>query len=325
MISAQIAYEHWHRYFYAGEYVQGKKVLDIASGEGYGSYYLSRSAESVMGVDISKDAVTHAQGTYTNKNLEYREGSVDAIPVEGNGVFDVIVSFETIEHIDEKTQHAFMKEVQRLLKSTGVLIISTPNKHLYSDVPGSHNEFHIKEFQRDEFSAFLKGSFKHVEFLGQKIFGASFVWPLEEKKKTSFSAYKIEATDTGFVQTNQALEELYVVAVCSNTELDTHDDSSLLIDIDERFLKEKDELIAHFRQHNDQTHEQLSHVITAHEKEIQALLQQKQMAEEEQRRLAEQIHYKDEEIQSIHSSWSWKLSSPLRILGTFVRNRNKKS
>jgi 2-polyprenyl-3-methyl-5-hydroxy-6-metoxy-1,4-benzoquinol methylase len=57
----EIWVEHWHRYHFAARWCEGKRVLDVACGEGYGSALLARGASRVTGVDISPEAVAHAQ------------------------------------------------------------------------------------------------------------------------------------------------------------------------------------------------------------------------------------------------------------------------
>ena len=101
LASAQISYEHWHRYMFASYFTKNCNVLDIACGEGYGSAYLSKNAKEVIGVDISPETVEWAKKTYINHNLKFITGSCEMIPVDGKNIFDVIVSFETIEHIGE--------------------------------------------------------------------------------------------------------------------------------------------------------------------------------------------------------------------------------
>src|SRR3569832_184980 len=90
--------EHLHRYALAKEFVQGKKVLDIACGEGYGSNLLAEAAEMVQGVDIDESIIAKAKNKYTAKNLRFAGGSVEKIPFDASS-FDVVVSFETLEHI----------------------------------------------------------------------------------------------------------------------------------------------------------------------------------------------------------------------------------
>jgi 2-polyprenyl-3-methyl-5-hydroxy-6-metoxy-1,4-benzoquinol methylase len=163
----ETSYEHWHRYQYASLFVEKKEVLDIACGEGYGSYLLAKTAKRVVGIDISKSVVNQAASKYMLRNLDFKQGSLDAIPIEGSANFDVVVSFETIEHVPGEQQEAFLKEVKRLLKPGGFLLMSTPSKLAYSDIPSYKNEFHVKEFYVDEFRDFLQEHFANVMLVGQ--------------------------------------------------------------------------------------------------------------------------------------------------------------
>ena len=133
--------EHYHRYFLARELVEGKRVLDIASGEGYGSAILAQLAKHVTGVDISQEAVDAARDKYQKNNLDYVCGSVTAIPLPDHSV-DMVVSFETIEHLTEQTE--MLAEIRRVLIPEGILVISSPDKLTYSDIPVYHNEVHVK-------------------------------------------------------------------------------------------------------------------------------------------------------------------------------------
>ena len=75
-IHGSIELEHLHRYLFARQFSLGKRVLDIASGEGYGSALLAQSAANVIGVDIAAEAVAHAKVKYQADNLEFKIGSV---------------------------------------------------------------------------------------------------------------------------------------------------------------------------------------------------------------------------------------------------------
>src|SRR5262245_57043991 len=132
----ETAYEHWHRYLFAAQFVAGKAVLDVASGEGYGSDWLARTAARVIGVDLDPEAVRHAASKYLRPNLEFRQGPAEAVPVEGRHVLDAVVCFETIEHLWAEQQRRLLAEVVRLLRPGGVALFSTPNKLLHSDRPG---------------------------------------------------------------------------------------------------------------------------------------------------------------------------------------------
>jgi len=213
-----ISYEHWHRYLFAAQFANGKTVLDIASGEGYGSALLARTAQRVVGVDLDQEAVKHAAAKYPLANLEFRRGTIGEIPVEGSHVFDVIVSFETIEHVEEEQQLRFGAEVKRLLKSQGVLLVSTPDKLFYSDRTGHRNEFHHREFYRDSFLSFLRRYFKSVKLLGQKVYPASYIWPLGAPPGP-VNEHQLGFRDGGFSPVEgDRKEALFLVAVCTDSD-----------------------------------------------------------------------------------------------------------
>jgi len=159
-----IRQEHLHRYAWCLPLVEGKDVLDVASGEGYGSAMMAGRARSVRGVDISIDAVTHASERYAGvSNLQYLQGSAAAIPLPDASV-DVVVSFETIEHLYE--QEEMMAEIRRVLRPDGVMVMSSPNKEVYSDRAGYHNEYHVKELYLGEFQALVARHFPASRLCG---------------------------------------------------------------------------------------------------------------------------------------------------------------
>ena len=241
--AAQISYEHWHRYLYAMQFVVGKDVVDIACGEGYGSYLLAQTAKSVMGIDLSDEAITFAKKVYRKKNLSFLQGSVEKIPVAGTKKLDVIVSLETIEHVNEKSQKAFLKEIKRLLRDDGIFIVSTPNKLLYSDIPKYKNEFHLKEFYEQEFYDFLRNYFREVVLFGQKIFTGSNMWYLgRAQQEESFSEYHISNNGKKFEVNDDEKEALYLIAVCSDSRIKAAK-NSFLLDKSLSILSERDEQI----------------------------------------------------------------------------------
>jgi SAM-dependent methyltransferase len=161
-----VFWEHVFRYAFACQRVRGLSVLDIASGEGYGTSALSKIASHVVGVDISAEAVEHARAKY---NLDFRVGSAEKIPIESASV-DAVVSFETIEHVPDPK--LFLMEVFRVLKPNGTFILSTPNKDVYhrDEAP---NKFHCSEMRLNEFVDLLAESFQVDELFGQTYPGGS--------------------------------------------------------------------------------------------------------------------------------------------------------
>ncbi len=158
--------EHLHRYAIAMDFVQDKEVLDIACGEGYGSNLLAENARQVSGIDIDNNIISKAKNKYRKKNLQFLTGATENIPT-ADKQFDVVVSFETLEHIADHEK--MMTEIKRVLQPDGLLVISTPDKKNYSDKEGYKNPFHVKELYLEEFSALLHKHFKNVQLLNQQI------------------------------------------------------------------------------------------------------------------------------------------------------------
>jgi SAM-dependent methyltransferase len=168
-----IWYEHWHRYCLALPLARGRRVLDAACGEGYGSAILSGSAASVVGVDIGAAAIAHAQSRYDSPNRAFMQGSVTALP-RASAAIDLVVSFETIEHLAE--QREMVAEFRRVLAPDGVLLISSPNRPVYSGEGAARNEFHVRELDRGELKSLLDPAFPVQAWHAQRVAAHSILW-----------------------------------------------------------------------------------------------------------------------------------------------------
>ena len=156
-------WEHVYRYAFASRFVVGRRVLDIACGEGYGAAALQKAgAAHVIGVDVSQDACLHARKRY---GLDVRSGSAEQIPLPDSSV-DVVVSFETIEHVRDPGR--FLDECARVLAPGGRLVISTPDKEVYTDRLGTRNRHHCAEMTEEEFASALRARFHDVHFYTQR-------------------------------------------------------------------------------------------------------------------------------------------------------------
>jgi GT2 family glycosyltransferase/SAM-dependent methyltransferase/glycosyltransferase involved in cell wall biosynthesis len=203
--------EHLARYFFASNLVKGRQVLDVASGSGYGSNLLGRAgAVSVVGIDSSTHAVAYSTANYETTCVKFVAGDAQSLPFRDNS-FDVVVSFETIEHLTD--HHQFLDEVERVLSVEGILVISTPNVEAYPQ----GNPFHLKEFEMDEFRGDLSKYFAHVCLLGQDNWITSAVLPEALLHVDSGSVQ--ERLSVAKVTSRELGRSLYVVAVCSNLPL----------------------------------------------------------------------------------------------------------
>jgi SAM-dependent methyltransferase len=154
---------HLKRYEFARPYCVDKRVLDAGCGVGYGSAFLGESASSVVGVDVSEEAIDYARARYGGGDVVFAVGDLERLE-RGDGEFDAVVAFEVIEHLPHP--ELFVAEARRMLKPNGVLVISTPRANRGDERPD--NPFHEREFAPDEFERLLRESFGHVEVYGQR-------------------------------------------------------------------------------------------------------------------------------------------------------------
>ena len=175
-IAGEIAHEHWHRYAFARRLGAGKRVLDVACGEGYGSALLAGVAGSVTGIDIDAAAVAHARQRYAAlANVSFAEGSAATLPLPDASV-DVVVSFETIEHLRRADQPRMLAEIARVLTADGVLVMSAPNPVEYSTARNYRNPFHLHEPDRTELGSLLARAFPFQRWYRQRRYFGSAVW-----------------------------------------------------------------------------------------------------------------------------------------------------
>ena len=182
---------HWQRYLYFRPLYKGKKVIDAASGEGYGLGYAATFAEETLGFDIDAGAVKHANARYPH--ARFAQSDVCAVDYSQA---EVVTSFETIEHLPDP--EAFL---DALAKCQGTIIISTPSRDLHS--PGNRlqdkplNKFHTIEWTPAEFAEIINNRFgdRRIQYLSQEA-----LWP----------GRLVEGLD---------LQAMYTIAVIGDTDL----------------------------------------------------------------------------------------------------------
>lgn len=306
-LKGNIHLEHLHRYTMAYEYVKDKVVLDIACGEGYGSMLLSDKAAHVTGVDISEEVIDFARAKYYKDNIEFKTGTCDKIPMEASSV-DIVVSFETIEHHDK--HDAMMKEIKRVLKKDGVLIISSPDKKEYSDIPAQNNPFHKKELYYEEFKSLLGKYFNNISIFGQRVVFGSTIF--SENQKSRIVTYDIKEFEKSTIEKarfNGLARPIYSIAIASNSEL-PREISSLM----EQSLSESETVINVSKELNNKIDK-----INENNEQIVKLNKQCVKLNETIFDLNNIIALKVNELDVIYSSHSWRYTAPLRKAGSFLR------
>ncbi len=156
-----------NRYYFAAKFVRNKVVLDCACADGFGTRYLKdQKAKMVVGVDISENDLNYAREMHSTRGMRYVQADATKCLPFSDNYFDVIVSFETIEHLED--YRYFLRECVRTLNGKGVLILSTPNK--FRDILPSvkwRYPSHVHEFSPKEFYKLMKEFFLDVELYDQ--------------------------------------------------------------------------------------------------------------------------------------------------------------
>jgi len=217
---AELRQQHVARYEFAATYAKGKTVLDVACGSGYGSAILMNAgATRVTGMDRAHEAIEYARQHYSTAGLEFIEAdleTIDKLPTS-----DLIVSFETIEHLRDPQR--FLAKVGEALGPRGTFIVSTPvRESRVTDKPPS-NPFHCHEWSVEEFSSLLSKYFSRLQFFYQFNFRKKW-YPFSR----TIARLRISFLDPDLVKeilayrasqdpppgADTALERQYIVGVC---------------------------------------------------------------------------------------------------------------
>jgi SAM-dependent methyltransferase len=184
--------EHRSRYRYAQPFAARKRVLDIACGTGFGSAMLVEAgAAQVVGVDLDVDGLEAAGGHFALPTLLLVQADGTALPFP-DGAFDLVTSFESIEHVPDWT--GFVRELRRVTRAGGVLVLSTPNVEVTSRYP--RNPYHVHEFAAPELAELLGRFYARVEIRGQHAAPAYRVVPFlpgRERPRTFFDRWRLLA------------------------------------------------------------------------------------------------------------------------------------
>lgn len=183
---------HTATYDFARPYVAGKEVLDFGCGTGYGTAGLAEVASRITGVDIAPEAVAHAREHYRAENLDFRTiGSIEDTDLPfADGSFDVVVSFQVVEHVVAVDR--YLAEIRRVLRPGGTFLCVTPDRTLRL-FPGQRpwNEFHVTEYAPAELAALLSRRFPLVELHGMTAGPAVLRAELGRYRRTRLLTYPV--------------------------------------------------------------------------------------------------------------------------------------
>jgi ubiquinone/menaquinone biosynthesis C-methylase UbiE len=150
---------HVKAYEEAAALANNKTVLDLGCNNGYGTVLLGKGHSKVVGLDVSARAIEDAQQRFRNYGINFLLYDGQTIPFKANS-FDLIVSFQVIEHIADSTR--YLAEIVRVLRSSGMALFTTPNAAIRLD-PGMKpwNQFHVREYRAAELSGLLQVTLLH--------------------------------------------------------------------------------------------------------------------------------------------------------------------
>jgi len=160
-----VALAHIQRYEWVLPRVEGLECLDAGCGSGYGAFFLaSQGVSGVIGVDVSKEAITHAHVKYRLDSLDFEIMDVRRLALKDD-CFETVISFDVMEHMKGMDQDIFCSELARILRVTGSAYIGCPNASRSQGL----NPFHLGELTSKEFESLLRRHFREVTMLGQDV------------------------------------------------------------------------------------------------------------------------------------------------------------
>jgi SAM-dependent methyltransferase len=273
-VDANLWAEHVSRYALAAEYLSHLNpgpetlVLDIGCGAGYGTARLATTGSQTFGLDVAPDAAAAARHQYGASHTSFFAASATALPFPGN-TFDLITAYEVIEHIDN--WNSLLSEAARVLKTSGIFFVSTPNIEYYTESRGDAgpNPFHVHEFEYQEFCEALTRHFPHAAVLLQDR-TEGFVFRSVNRTDEVHSVL-----ESSFGQPEEAN---FFLGVCSHSPLPPFADFLFIPRIG-NLLRERERHVTAVNQQLAETRAQFAAMHQAHEQQSAYLKKQNQWAQ----------------------------------------------
>jgi len=188
---------HVHRYIFALGYIkkfdQKPSLIDLGCGVGYGDYFLSEYCAKITGIDISNKAIEYAKSHYQGKNIEYICADLTKNILELNTCkYDIVLSFEVVEHLRPSDRDAFFRNFHSLLSDNGIGIISTPHKKGNILEKGEfNNPYHLDEMDSNDFRSLLSKYFATIKIFAHYV-RSDYEYLYSTKGKQPDEVYEIK-------------------------------------------------------------------------------------------------------------------------------------
>ena len=216
---------HQFAYQYAHQFATGKEVLDVGCGTGYGCKIFSERATYVLGIDHSAEAIQYCRTHFNAPNIEFQQ--VDASVGLPNKRFDMVVSFQVIEHLHDVGD--FVDRLKHVVKINGLILITTPNVRTV-EAAGAGNPFHHNEMNFDQLKRLIGSKFGLYDIIGIGYASPSLLRSMIQKmplyrciglmmkqssrlKKVATQA--LDLTHFRIIEDNVARDAIDLLAVCT--------------------------------------------------------------------------------------------------------------
>ena len=220
--------QHMAAYVFARPLASGKRVLEVGFGSGYGTRFLAEVAQEIIGIDMAPGNIPRASEQYRRSNLQFQRMDATALTFPDHS-FDLVCSFQVIEHIPEPLLPRYLSEISRVLRPDGTFCVSTLNL-AHNMKPGKPYEkliYHEKEFTAPELQRLLKQAFPSVELQGlhltwrHQCYQRLKRWGLNKWGPASFNPvarFSQHASPQDFTTSrNVSAAALDLIAVCRKT------------------------------------------------------------------------------------------------------------
>lgn len=330
--------EHLSRYWWAGQLAAGARVLDAGCGLAYGTQMLADAgAAETVGVDVAASVLDVARGRVTGA-VELVAARIEDLPF-ADGHFDLVVCFETIEHVEDP--QSALTEMARVLAPGGTLAVSSPNRDQYP--PG--NPHHVHEYVPAALAAELGQRFAHVELQAQHDLVVSCLVPARTGGSDPAPLHEIDGLRLASAIDLAPGRELYTIALASDRPLqapapravatalvevrrwlELYDGQQATLERQHRALAEREAT----RRELEELRARLASAETLLAKlpEIEVQLRLARTARDElaevtaQRdRLHLRLEHSDRVMATLKRSPSWRLTAPLRAAKALMRRK----
>ena len=310
-VTSETAYDRLAGYGFAQRYVAGKIVADIAWEEvGLGPHLLAETAESVMSLTNSTEAVELAGTARPAPNAKYRKVDLPDLPYPEDH-FDVAVAFGVVENLERPED--LVREARRVLKQDGVFIISTPDKRALAERYNPGGTGRQRGMYAAEFQELLEAHFGRVLMYRQGAVAGGFIFPVSGE----ITGASVESTTLSLISPHLSKEPpttRSVMAVCSNAEVLEQKQPYLLLDRDRRVFDECEDhaedvelLRGEIRQMQETEAQAFLDALKLRGTEIGYLRARVRRSEGEAQRLKTHIH-------NMQNSMTWRIFEPYRRL-----------